>query len=58
MSRYSLGRLIHIIGGHISGISNCNEWKPHTCVFREIMNEISNLSYICLQIRQTSTCVQ
>lgn len=40
---FVLGRLIHIFGAQISGINNCNEWKQHTCIFREIMNEINEL---------------
>lgn len=41
MSMFLLGRLTHIFGAQVSGINNYNEWKPHTYIFREIMNEIS-----------------
>jgi hypothetical protein len=43
MSMFKLGRLIHGFGRQISGINNCIEWKPHTYIFREIMNEINEL---------------
>jgi hypothetical protein len=41
MSMFKLGRLIHIFGAQISGINNFNDWKAHTYIFREIINEIN-----------------
>jgi len=35
---FKLGRLPHVFGEQISGIYTCNEWKPHTDKYWEIMN--------------------
>lgn len=37
-----------MFGEQISGIYTCNEWKPHTDKYKEIMNDENKAASVCL----------